>query len=97
MRYLFWVCALAAAPGLAMGQQPDTTIRQPPGVQAVDSLQPAREPDCRWQGPAPISAPAGASRVSSSQGTASDSLCLTRREAILGALTYNPQLQVAAE
>lgn len=98
MRYLFWVCALAVAPGAVSGQQPDTAVRRPTGVQPVDSLEPVHQPDCEWKGPAPVARPTAARQTSSaSVGVKADSLCLTRNEAIATALAYNPQLQVAAE
>jgi len=92
MRHLLWVCTSAFYAAAAFGQQPDSTTR-PPALErtpAADSLDLALRPDCLR----PI---AGDTTPARSAGTANDSVCLTRREAIAQALARNPQLQVAAE
>ena len=92
MRYLLWVCALAATPCAAFGQQPDAAGRPvvTPDTSTADSLEPVRQSDCLWKGP-------GASAAQPPAGVTNDSLCLTRSEAITIALAHNPQLQIAAE
>jgi len=92
MRHLLWVCTSAFYAAAAFGQQPDSTTR-PPALErtpAADSLDLALRPDCLR----PIAVDTTPAR---SAGTANDSVCLTRREAIAQALARNPQLQVAAE
>jgi outer membrane protein, heavy metal efflux system len=93
MRHLLWVCALAFSASAASGQQPDTIVRQPAldGIHAADSLDLALRPDCVEQRTETVQ-----SRATPS-GAVTDSLCLTRRQAVAQALAHNPQLQVAAE
>jgi outer membrane protein TolC len=91
MRSLLWVCTSAFYAAAAFGQQPDSVGRRPalertpPG----DSLDLALRPDCLR----PTVDTASARHAA----TSTDSLCLTRRQAIAQAVARNPQLQVAAE
>jgi cobalt-zinc-cadmium efflux system outer membrane protein len=91
MRHLIWVCTSAFYAAAAFGQQPDSTTRPPAFVRspAADSLEFALRLDCLR--------PSADSAPPRSAGAATDSLCLTRRQAIAQALARNPQLQVAAE
>jgi outer membrane protein, heavy metal efflux system len=93
MRHLLWVCALAFSASAASGQQPDTIVRQPAldRIHAADSLDLALRPDCVEQRTDTVQ------RSAAPPGAATDSLCLTRRQAVAQALAHNPQLQVAAE
>lgn len=86
MRHLIWVCALAASASVASGQVPDTVPRRSTALRApADSGGLQIPPDCVH--------PAGGTPAL----RGSDSLCLTRREAIDSALTRNPQLRAGAE
>ena len=100
MRHLIWVCVLACSSSAALGQQPDTTIRQP-GLDrghAADSLELALQPECLRPRADTAPHPSAFPRSSGSPASApADSLCLTRQQAIAQALAHNPQLQVAAE
>jgi outer membrane protein, heavy metal efflux system len=93
MRHLLWVCALAFSASAASGQQSDTIVRQPAldRIHAADSLDLALRPDCVEQRTDTVQ------RSAAPPGAATDSLCLTRRQAVAQALAHNPQLQVAAE
>jgi outer membrane protein, heavy metal efflux system len=93
MRHLLWVCALAFSASAASGQQPDTIAREPAldRIHAADSLDLALRPDCVEQRTDTVQ------RSAAPPGAATDSLCLTRRQAVAQALAHNPQLQVAAE
>lgn len=100
MRHLIWVWALAFPVSAALGQQPDTTVRPPGFLQspALDSLDRALQPDCLRQGANTLPLVASLrTPPARSPAESSDSLCLTRQQAIAEALAYNPQLQVAAE
>jgi cobalt-zinc-cadmium efflux system outer membrane protein len=91
MRALLWVCTSAFYAAAAFGQQPDSTTRPPTlaGSPAADSLDLPLRLDCLR--PEVDTTPPGAAEA------ATDSLCLTRRQAIAHALARNPLLQVAAE
>jgi outer membrane protein, heavy metal efflux system len=93
MRHLLWVYALAFSASAAFGQQPDTIVRQPvlDRIHAADSLDLALRPDCLEQHTDTVQLRAAP------PGAVTDSLCLTRQQAVAEALAHNPLLQVAAE
>ncbi len=87
MRHLLYACALASIAASATAQQPEPPTRAPAvngRALPADSMGISPAPDCSHRGPA-----------ARSRASLTDSLCLTRREMIAEALSYNPQLQIA--
>jgi outer membrane protein, heavy metal efflux system len=95
MRQLLCACALAMFAASAHGQQPGQASRPAPAIiQIPDSIGGSPAPDCVPRA-ADTVALAASRPGSADRRSPTDSLCLSRRDAIAQALLYNPQLQVA--